>query len=193
MFSGVHRWLVDSPLWVAFVIAPLFSAFVLYVAVALWNFFKVKPQQLNIWILKARLAMAESRLHQLDRLLNDQRYLIAKCLQSIFYMLISILLSVISSLLLASRVIADEFQLVTGHESSLGATLHSGSEQILLLVLVALFYGFFAAALLSSARILRSIMQDYDRRKQELTASLAGLEKKLRLAESKHSAKPNPI
>src|SRR5271156_5150011 len=51
-FASVHRWLVDSPLWVTFVIAPLFSAFLLWVALALWSFVRIKPQQLNLWVLK---------------------------------------------------------------------------------------------------------------------------------------------
>jgi hypothetical protein len=86
------RWLVDNPLWVTFVIAPLFSAFLLYVVLALWSFVKVKPQQLNLWILRSQLLKAESKLQDFHRLREDQRYLIFSCFEYLFYLGLSITL-----------------------------------------------------------------------------------------------------
>ena len=55
VFTAVHRWLVDSPLWVAFVIAPLFSAFIIYIYGVFGSLVKIEPQQLNLWVIKARI------------------------------------------------------------------------------------------------------------------------------------------
>jgi hypothetical protein len=186
VYSAIHRWLIEHPLWCVFVIAPLVSLFVIYAAHTLWDFFKVKPQQLNVWILKARISSADSRLQRLYRLRSDQSYLIVRCFQSLFLMLISLLQSTLLGLLVL--LLADWRIKGLDHRSLLAFTLSPPTPSLMMGVVLS-FYVFLIAALMTSADIIKSILHG-DRHQETLKVNMERLRTKLLLRDHKRPNGP---
>jgi hypothetical protein len=86
---GIHSWLIGHPITkdvlimvLGLVLGPVVTKGVPF----LWKLRAIPPQRLNVWILKARLSRAESRLHKLIGICKEPGRLTFECFLSLLYL-----------------------------------------------------------------------------------------------------------
>ncbi|HEX4003819.1 MAG TPA: hypothetical protein VHX36_14300, partial [Candidatus Acidoferrales bacterium] len=101
MIESVHAWLVAHPIGCVLLISAFFALFAQFfnaIGSILWRFVQIQPQNLDIWLLKARAYNAESTLASFNRLGGDERYFIYYCFQTLFWLICGALLMTASFL-----------------------------------------------------------------------------------------------
>jgi hypothetical protein len=99
MLGSVHSWLLTNPLATEGIIGVTVGIFLLLLTPKVsplvdtfWRFWAIPPQRLNVWVLKARLSSAESRLFKVQRMREDIRYLVFYCFWSLHGVVIVLVL-----------------------------------------------------------------------------------------------------
>jgi len=92
MTTTVHSWLKENPLMTEAIIGLAVGVVLLFLSPifapmvdSFWRFWRLPPQRLNIWILKARLASAEKKRIRLAWMRGDIRFLVFFCSRSLFF------------------------------------------------------------------------------------------------------------
>lgn len=88
MGGQFHEWVVAFIagivlLFLTPVLAPIVDVF--------WRLFRIPPQRLGMWILKARLSSAKSRLAKVRLMRADTRFLVFHCFWSLYHLAITLI------------------------------------------------------------------------------------------------------
>lgn len=110
MTEAIHLWLAANPikteLIIGIIVGVVVGVFLLFLTPKLapvvdvfWKFCAIPPQRLNVWMLKARLASAESKLYPVRRMKEDTHHLIFYCFWAVCHFLAAVLFICLSILL----------------------------------------------------------------------------------------------
>jgi hypothetical protein len=180
MANGIWTWLTTHPLsaWLLSIVSSgLIAAWVTLAWPSIKKFFTLPPQRLSTWILKARIAGAESKMEWANST-KELRYLVYFCFKTLFHWAFSLTLFSLSfteMVLLkldAPKHIAHSFQgapeLIFGTLNMVGAIL------------------FFVVAMRGWLQITRAVSAP-DKLIGEISAQIERLKEKLRLKTAERS------
>ncbi len=93
MIDATYSWLVTHPLSGELIVGLIVGVVILFLTPVLapivdtfWKFCAIRPQRLNIWVLKARLSSAEWEIHRVRRMSKELSYFMYTCFMGLGYM-----------------------------------------------------------------------------------------------------------
>lgn len=114
MIDAIYSWLITHPLSGELIVGLIVGFVILFFTPILapivdtfWKFCAIRPQRLNVWVLKARLSSAEWELHTIRRMSIELPYLLLACFRGLGYMGLT-LVSLIPGVGLVGLTVAEE-------------------------------------------------------------------------------------
>lgn len=98
MIREVHSWLMDHTILrelIFGVLLLIIGPSVTSAVMTFWRFCKIPPQRFSLWILKAQLSNAESKLIKFCKMRDDLRFFIYTCFKSLYFLVMVGILCVI--------------------------------------------------------------------------------------------------
>ena len=121
MVDAFNSWLKEHPLQdgvIFLVLSIVFGRYGFPALAVFWKLFKIPPQRLNVWVLKARLSALEAKRARLFLAHNDEKYLILQCTRALVLVVCSsFLLALPCFMFLADAIEKVRHQLTTTPEA----------------------------------------------------------------------------
>jgi hypothetical protein len=179
VIDAIYSWLITHPLSGELIVGLIVGFVILFFTPILapivdtfWKFCAIRPQRLNVWVLKARLSSAEWELYRVRRISKELSFLMYTCFKGMGYM------GFVLASLIAIAVITGKIDFHRAANDAQGWIYHLA--RILQVALIFWVYSFFFRFLSTVDRVTKGVISPVSSLK-ELTAKVAKLEGKLGL------------